>query len=613
MAQGWEVVGGADKGGIIVRAAKSIKSEQLADRLSTGALIEQLELEGDRLKYRLVSGTGPSEGWVSIKLTGKELVVKSDKAAGAAAAPLVADDLAGAARIEARCKAELAKTQVPWTYISIETVTNGHMKRAPGMLYGIEFPWNEETLAEFGPAWLTRAFHKAGTLPCDNKVTKIILEQKIKVTTGNNGGKFLFEVEYEKASPDLHTKLFAKVPFPLSDKTKSDRLSSSVNKQPQEYAEINTYRLLEASIPAKVPKFYYGDISCESTNWILITERVDFKDFEGMNFGPPPASRPEPLKPFEIEGPYDKCVDYNLRGDPAEYYLELAKVGGKMAGLYKAGKMGTPEQLNVSFGNASLRPMEQWGMNPGASSGEMAKMVKGKLDGAVTFISEVGKVLYPSYCSDPAFIQKFRTTMMTMAAYSAELNFWKNSNPDYVALTHQNLNVDNAYFWRNAEGQLELGVFDWGNLGASGVGHKMWWWVYCSDFEVFQANLDRWIEAFAAAYKEAGGPAVDKDVLRMQTILSAMEQMLGLNAAVPQIYRMCSKKDWPSIKDRYDPRISENIDGKSTLRLYLHVMNTIIRIIEEMKGDEVLQKWISDVYVKQFGQAPKTEAMINGA
>ena len=43
-----------------------------------------------------------------------------------------------------------------------------------------------------------------------------------KVTTGNNGGKFLFEVEYEKASPDLHTKLFAKVPFPLSDKTKSD-------------------------------------------------------------------------------------------------------------------------------------------------------------------------------------------------------------------------------------------------------------------------------------------------------------------------------------------------------------------------------------------------------
>lgn len=101
--------------------------------------------------------------------------------------------------------------------------------------------------------------------------------------------------------------------------------------------------------------------------------------------------------------------------------------------------------------------------------------------------------------------------------------------------------------------------------------------------------------------------------MRMMTIISAMEQMLGLIAAVPQIYKMCPKKNWPSIQDRYDPRISENIDGKSTLRLYLHVMGTIVRIIEEMGGDQVLQEWISTVYVKEFGQSPKTESMINGA
>jgi len=42
-------------------------------------------------------------------------------------------------------------------------------------------------------------------------------------------------------------------------------------------------------------------------------------------------------------------------------------------------------------------------------------------------------------------------------------------------------------------------------------------------------------------------------------------------------------------------------------------MCTILRIIEEMGGDEVLQEWISTVYVKEFGQSPKTEGMINGA
>merc|ERR1719323_1394314 len=191
------------------------------------------------------------------------------------------------------------------------------------MIYGLDFPWSEATLSEMGPDWLTQAMHTVGSLPEDNKVTKIILESKIKVTTGNNGGKFLFEVEYEKEDPSLHTKLFAKVPFALEGATKSDRLSSSVNKQPAELYEINTYRLLEASLGVKTPRFYFGDISNETSNWIIITERINFHDFNGNNFGKPTKETPKPLQAFEIEGPYDKCIDYTLRGKPADYYMLL--------------------------------------------------------------------------------------------------------------------------------------------------------------------------------------------------------------------------------------------------------------------------------------------------
>ena len=59
-------------------------------------------------------------------------------------------------------------------------------------------------------------------------------------------------------------------------------------------------------------------------------------------------------------------------------------------------------------------------------------------------------------------------------------------------------------------------------------------------------------------------------------------------AAVSQIYRMCPKKDFPSIKDRYDKRVGENINGKSTLRLYLQVMRTILLIMENWKAESVL-------------------------
>ena len=77
--QMWEVVGGVDKGGIVVREGVEVKSTQTAERLSTGALVEEIELQGERLHYLRVVGTGPEKGWVTIKLPGKDLAVPTDR------------------------------------------------------------------------------------------------------------------------------------------------------------------------------------------------------------------------------------------------------------------------------------------------------------------------------------------------------------------------------------------------------------------------------------------------------------------------------------------------------------------------------------------------------
>jgi len=79
MAQMWEVVGGADKGGILVREGADLKSKECSERVSTGALVEEVELIGQRLHYKLCEGTGPEEGWVSLTLKDKPLVSKTDK------------------------------------------------------------------------------------------------------------------------------------------------------------------------------------------------------------------------------------------------------------------------------------------------------------------------------------------------------------------------------------------------------------------------------------------------------------------------------------------------------------------------------------------------------
>jgi len=77
--QTWKVIGGVGKGGIIVKKGKDFQSELENQRLSTSALIEELAVDCGRLQYRLLYGTGPKTGWVSLKFQDRDLVVKSDE------------------------------------------------------------------------------------------------------------------------------------------------------------------------------------------------------------------------------------------------------------------------------------------------------------------------------------------------------------------------------------------------------------------------------------------------------------------------------------------------------------------------------------------------------
>lgn len=74
----WEVIGGVNHipASIVARAGQALDSEKLPDRLATGSRVDELEIVGDRLRYRLREGSGPKEGWVSIRIKDKELMKK---------------------------------------------------------------------------------------------------------------------------------------------------------------------------------------------------------------------------------------------------------------------------------------------------------------------------------------------------------------------------------------------------------------------------------------------------------------------------------------------------------------------------------------------------------
>jgi len=59
----------------VVRTGKDTKSAEHPDgRLATGSVVVQLELDGERLRYTLLTGEGPREGWVGLKFKNTALL-----------------------------------------------------------------------------------------------------------------------------------------------------------------------------------------------------------------------------------------------------------------------------------------------------------------------------------------------------------------------------------------------------------------------------------------------------------------------------------------------------------------------------------------------------------
>ncbi|CAJ1436436.1 unnamed protein product [Effrenium voratum] len=495
-------------------------------------------------------------------------------------------------RVQRRCQQELQRTSFSWNAATMEDVMANHQKPCRGLFYGMVFPWSEQTLESMGPAWLTKAFHRAGTMAEGNEVLELKLDKK--VTAGNNAGKFIFEVRYKWQTPDLHCKLFAKIPFPYSGATTNDRLSSSVNKQPMDFFEVNAYRLFEASMPVKIPKYYFGDISNESTNFILITECIPFAGYP-------------PLPAFKIEGPYVKCKDFEMAGSEKEHYLLLMQVHGRIGAAAKRGDLGSEELLATQLSRPNLQALT---VSAEAATGGHPKVCATGLRGAIKFFAATAQVLYPEFVMEDAFQEKFFRTMMTLNAYAREISLWKSSDADYVALGHLNLNVDNAFFWRDGEGGLDCGIFDLGGFGAAPMHHRIWWGLNCAEFPMIRQHLEEFLTVFIETYESQGGPKLDFDQLKAGVILTALENMSYMVASIPNCLKMCGTKEWPTIKDRHDPRIADDVGGKSTLRTTLLVLYNGLCVLEEFQADQVLAKWIQDTFVGSWGLAAKSDDVI---
>lgn len=576
----WEVVGGTDKGGIIVREGKDLQSPQTADRLSTGALIKELALEGDRVHYERLTGSGPARGWVSCKLKGKDLIIRTDKAPPAEK-PASAPVLAPAAELSAAVdeppllpppprgvftpeSTGRAKAGAEWepalcsirpklravtpfdTQLSAKPMPefDKNMRElsesgegAVGHFYGLRFPYTLELIQRYGKSFLTQAFRASGILMRSNSVTSMEVEQFV---AGSMSLKCFLRVEYAEPQEGLHSDLFVKYPFAAV--TEHDRRAVYIQRflMNNDGPEMDFARILSAGAPMKCPKYYFGDICLKTGTAILITEKLPLPS-QSDNFGP-----------FELEAIPYKSVDY-LLDKPFDYYDSMTRNIAQLCAWGKCGKLG--KDIENVFPPPSHPPA-------------YFMSTKKRTDNYLECLYTQATCLLPeevlgakgSVREDEWFVRTLREVMPEVERAQMAILNHLFADADYCGFTHQNMNTDNAMFWRDEVGNVQSGFIDWGRFKRDNIARGLSNGYMCCDLcELVQASDEQWIKNYIESFTASGGPTLNFDVFWEHYMLSWLLQGLAAVDLPRQLILTGSPHvtpdGWKTISDYRDPRI----------------------------------------------------------
>jgi len=402
--------------------------------------------------------------------------------------------------------------------------------RTTGYHYGIEFPWSLGMIQAYGADWLTKALHAAGTLPKDNRV----VEMEAKEFVGGGAClKAVITCKYAQPSEELHEKLFCKYPFTITAEgfTGFWQWACMTN---NDAPEIDFARLLSAAAPMRCPKYYFGDICAKSGLSILITECFAFPP-EGSDFGP-----------MELEPIPHKSVDY-LLDDPFAYYGAIARNAAKLAAWGHEGKLG--KDVLTKFG-----PPEKPSM--------MAMGVKMKIPKFLHFARNVAPQLFPPNYADEKLEQSLYDTLLDVEGCQQELyTFLHENDRNLIGLTHQNMNIDNAFFWRDEDGKVESGFIDWGRFRQENYTTGLFNGLTCCDLtDWLQENDRRLLQDFCDEYAKEHRPGLVtfEKMWEHYMVNWCLNSLFLVNLADFGIYpswHYTQPDGWKTIQDYKDPRV----------------------------------------------------------
>jgi len=403
----------------------------------------------------------------------------------------------------------------PVLKLDFATFQQRHDQVRPGDAYDIDFPLSLAMLEDFGPDFLTRAFHASGVMGANNRVTAIVSMKPIEVMGASENA--LMTIAYAIDDPAISTELFVKMP--------AANLERKFGLAGMSHGEVQMAQLSQKGIvPVETAKYYFADYCTYTANYILITGKIAF----GV----------DPIEPAYHKG-YDFMVP-----DAREHYQVLTHALAQLVSAHKLGAMGYDIEEHFPYARAAR---DFW---PSTESA-------GRLDRLIDFIGRIAPQMFIAEGTTPAFLQQWRDDVLFGLANKDAVIAYLHADPDYTGLCHSNLNIDNAWYWRDVAGELHVGLLDWGGTGQMSIGQALSSMLMMPEPEGYIALQRETIATFIAEYRTASGLELDPETLQFHYKASVFSTAIWIIVDyVTDMLFQFSDEDYAGMKDRYDERLT---------------------------------------------------------
>jgi len=491
------------------------------------------------------------------------------------------------------------------------TVHNGEM-------YGLPVPVNLDDLKKRGEKYLTQAFRTAGTISKDNGVKKILEFKRLPMTgkdaAGGSGPKAFITVEWEREEAGLHTELFCKMPWDMgkaTSKTMGDKLTPEEqaefyrNKEKgidpyyrwkcsatidYEAQEATIYRFLGPIFPFKIPQYYFADICRQNTNYVLITEKIAFP--KKGTVGSP--------KPFEILPVAEKYFDFQLQPRMQyEMYYCIMRAQARMAAWDKLGyfEVAPPEMRGIGMAPPPLGHFEWPQKLPEKRRAAKVRGGEGVAKLWTEYLTDKGKHLYDAKYKEPAFLDAVCGCCRDVTGYKDDIFLYTCLFPEMIAFQHTNLQSDNAYYWYNADDEMDTGLIDWGGASPGSFATRMLGSITSALGTVLDEHEEGFLRCFIDEYYKECGIKLSYSELHRQWMLQYCTYLTTMGSNIEmEIFRETPREMWKDIKSKWD----DMAVGRWNVRCYVfmieHALEYLhLRWIRKGKGllhcQEHFEEW----------------------